>query len=392
MAVPSALFFNFGWTDLLISICLLSYLKDAYFYDDKRAKQSGLRSVVDVLCVFAYIAGVVALLVKFFGLRYEKNVLKSEVLFTPAQFRLFADHLVPASLVFGILGLLSATYTTYFNSTKKTSIIKTLLYTLIIVPLFFSTFPTLIRFAPGLENKVTSISSTKDLSRLVAPYQLSNNYILLSKVSTFYAEGRPELQVQGRSSNDDQNWQQFDLRYKPGSPSRELARVVPHLPRIDLKMWYAARSSLQNNQWLQTYVYRLATKERDVTNSLARDTIIPPVSQMRVALLLYKYASKSRQPFAGHWSQSKFKSEYLPATSVDNLKFNVKSNGISLAPPGKPASGTPRSLVKLMSTYLEISSDYMRSLEHTIVIWTLGAVATFSMMRWIICMRYIRFN
>lgn len=366
----------------MIAVCLLSYLKDAYFYDDKRARQSGLRSFVDVLCVLTYIAGVVGLMVRFYGLKYEKNVLKVGVTFTPAQFKLLADHVVPISLAFGVLGLVSASYTTYFKSSKKTSILKTLLYTLIVIPLFFSTFPTMTRFAPGLENKVKPLTFTKDLSRFVAPYQLSNNYILLSKVSTFYSEGRPELQVQGRTSNDDQNWQQFDLRYKPGLPSRSLARVVPHLPRLDLKMWYAARSSLQNNQWLQTYVYRLATKEKDVTASLARDTIIPPVTQVRVATLLYKYAAKdSKQPFTGHWSQSKFKSEYLPTTTVENLKFNVKSSGISLVPASKPSAGAVASYDKLVATYLEISSDYFRNIEHTIIIWALGAVALFSMSR-----------
>jgi len=355
-------------------------LKDAYFNSTEKAKQSGLRSFVDILCVLTYIASVVALLVKFYGLRYSSNTLKSEVLFTPAQFKLLADHLVPISLVFGTLGLLSATYTTYFKSANRTSIVKTLIYTFIVIPLFFSTFPTMTRFAPGLENKIKPLSFTKDLSRLVAPFHLSNNYILLSKVSTFYSEGRPELQIQGRSSNE-QNWQQFDLRYKPGSPSRDLARVVPHIPRIDLKMWYAARSSLQNNQWLYSYAYRLATKEKDVTNTLAPDTIIPPISQMRVALLLYKYAAKTKQPFAGHWSQTKFKSEYLPGTTVENLKFNVKSSGINLTPPKKVSPDAPPSFDRLVSKYLGISSDYIRGLEHTIVIWTFGAVATFSMMR-----------
>lgn len=302
-------------------------------------------------------------------------------MFTPAQFKLFADHLVPVSLVFGLLGLLSSAYTTYIKSPKHTSIIKTFVYTVVVVLIFFSTFPTMIRFSPGLETKVKPITFTKDLSRFAAPYMVSNNYILLSKVSQHYGEGRPELQIQGRASADDQTWHQYDLRYKPGLPSRELTRVVPHLPRIDLKLWYAARSSLQNNQWLNTFAYRLATKESDVTNALARDTILPKASQMRVALMTYKYASKGRLPFAGYWSQSKFKSEYLPTTTIENLKFAVKSNGISLAPTTKTSSAKPGSIEGLLSTYLEIASNFVRNIDHTMIIWSLGAIATVSMFR-----------
>uniref|UniRef100_A0A6G1SCM1 Lipase maturation factor n=1 Tax=Aceria tosichella TaxID=561515 RepID=A0A6G1SCM1_9ACAR len=382
VAIPSALFFNFGWTDLLMAVCLLSFLKDAYYYNDKRAKQSNLRTFVDVLVLFAYIATVVFLMVRYFGLKYEKGVLKAQVMFTPVQFKLFADHIVPVSLVFGLLGLLNATYTTYFTSSRRTSIVKTLLYTFIVIPLFFSTFPTLIRFAPGLETKVKPIGMTKELSRAVAPYMLSNNYLLLSKVSHHYGEHRTELQIQGRVTPDDAVWQQFDLRYKPGLPSRELPRVVPHLPRVDLKMWYAARSSLQNNQWLQTLAYRVASQEKDLNDVLAPDTAVPKLSQIRIAAVAYKYSRKDRHPFAGYWSQSKVVSDYMPATTPEHLKFTVKSNGVSLTTPAKKLDERkPDTFNKMVSTYLEIVSEYVRGLDHTIVIWsTFVTAATISIM------------
>lgn len=366
----------------MICVCLLSFLKDAYFYNDKRAKQSGLRTLLDVAVIFVYVGAVGLILVKFYGFKYEHGTLKSQVLFTPAQFKLLVDHLVPISLVLGTLGLISAAHTTYFRTSKKTSIIKTFVYTLIVIGLFFSTFPTLIRFAPGLETKVKPLTVTKDLSRFVAPYMLSNNYIVLSKISQHYADGRPELQLQGRESAEDATWQQFDLRYKPGQPSRELARVVPHLPRLDLKMWYATRSSLQNNQWLQTFAYRVAKGEKDLVNAISRSASPTRVNQVRIVLLNYKYSSKSRQPFAGYWSQYKFVSEYMPTTSLDNLKFAVKSSGISLAPPTKSTeSSKSSSIEQLLSKYLEISSDYIRAVDHTSVIWSLSAIAAVSMFR-----------
>lgn len=387
MALPSALFFNFGWTDLLIAVCLLSFLRDAYFHNDKRAKQSGFKTFLDIVVVSAYLGLVTAILVKFYGLKYEKGSINSQVKFTPAQFKLMVDHVVPIALVLGLLDLLSTAYTTFFNSSRRTSILKTLLYTLVVVGLFFSTFPTLIRFSPGTETKLNpytmnALAATKELNRAVAPFMLSNNYLLLSKVSENYAESRPELQLQGRESPEDSTWQQFDLRYKPGLPSRELSRVVPHVPRIDLKMWYAARSSMQTNQWLTTFAYRIMTKERDVTNAISPSSPISKLGQIRVALLKYKYSSKSRQQFAGYWSQYKFVSEYMPTTSLENLKFNVKSNGISLTPSTQAGSATnSNSLDRLLNKYLELSSDYIRNVDHTAVIWSLSAIAAFSLLR-----------
>lgn len=382
IAGPSALFFNFGWTDILIVVCLLSYLKDAYFYSDRRAKQSSLTTLLDILVSSAYVGAVAYVLVKFYGIKYIKGTFHTQVVFTPAQFKQFADHLVPISFGVGILGLLSAAYTTYFKSSKKTSIVKTLVYTVIVVALFFSTFPTLTRFAPGLEAKVKPLALTKDLSRLAAPFHLSNNYLILSKVSQYYAEGRPELQIQARPSAEDTTWEQYEFRFKPGQHTQELTRLVPHIPRVDLKLWYAARATLQNNQWVQTLAYRLATKDKDVLDAVAPGSNVSKVGQVRVATMKYKYSTKARQPTTGYWVQPEFISEYLPVTTVDNLKFAVKSNGISLAPAVKQANETKlNSLEKLLNKYLEISSNYIRGVAPTAVIWTLAAIAAVSMLR-----------
>lgn len=359
-------------------VCLFSYLKDACFYDDKRLKQSGIRSFVDILVLASYLGVVTFTMIKFFGLKYVNSTIKAQVTFTPAQFKLFADHLVPISFVVGILGLLSAAYTTFFQSNKKTSIIKTLVYSIVAALLFFSTFPTLSRFAPGLDGKVKTLAYTKDLSRMVAPFHLSNNYILLSKVSQNYGEGRTELHIQARPSADDPTWQQFDLRYKPGQPNRSLSRVVPHLPRVDLKMWYAARSTLQSNNWLQTLCYRVATNERDVISGVTPDSKGFKASQVRVVALNHKYSTKTNEP----WLQPSFKSEYMPTTNIENLNFAVKSNGINLAQPSKSSDGAKlKSLDKLLNNYLEISSDYIRSVEPTAIIWSLGAISVFTMFR-----------
>ena len=39
--------------------------------------------------------------------------------------------------------------------------------------------------------------------------------------------------------------------------------IVPHQPRLDWQMWFAALGSYQHNPWLLNLVYRLLMNERD---------------------------------------------------------------------------------------------------------------------------------
>lgn len=369
-SVVSALVFNFGWFDLLVTICLFSFLKDNYFKRSKKGRQSTLWTLFDIALLTAYVGAVGFVLVRCFGLKMNNGVLKAQVMFTKDQVKLVVDHLVPISFVLGILGLLSSAYTSFFRGNKKTSVAKTIVYAVLVGLIFFSSFPTLSRFAPGLENKVKTLTYTKDLSRVVAPLNLSNNYLIFSRVSQNYAEGRPELQIQGRSASDDPTWQQYDLRYKLGHANRLIPRVVPHLPRVELKMWYAARSSLANNKWIQTLAYKLATNEKDVVQSVTELENSYKAKQVRIVLLNYKYSDPKDSP-ASHWLQPTYQSDYMPTTTVENLKAAVKSNNISLSPSTAKITDWQKQL--------DIIGDYIRSVQPTAIIWTLAAISAVTM-------------
>lgn len=380
ITLPTIFFFNFGWTDLLMTICLLVFLKDAYFFKDKRAKQSTIRTLLDFVVILAYIGIVTAAMVKVYGLKLENGTLSARMLFTPSQFKFFLSHFVPIAVAYGIFGYVESVFFTLFRSSRKTSIIKVLLYTIIAGGLFVSTIPTITRFSPHMHTRFQVLDLSKDISRHLEPLKLSNNYLLMSKISANYADGRPELQIQGRESAEDQTWQQFEFKYKLGHPSKDLARIVPHLPRVELKMWYAARSSLQQNQWLHQLAYRLATQEPSVIKSLTLGTVVGKIGQVRVVVNKYKYSLKSKSP-AAFWSQAKFVSEYMTPITVDSLKQTIKSSGASVAPSPAVDAKKKGSIDSLLGQYLEISSDYIRGVDQTVVIWTVAALAVASMWR-----------
>ena len=68
--------------------------------------------------------------------------------------------------------------------------------------------------------------------------------------------GRPEVVLEGADSVHGP-WVEYDFLYKPGNVSRAPQFVLPHQPRLDWQMWFAALGSYQHNPWLLSLVYRL---------------------------------------------------------------------------------------------------------------------------------------
>ena len=59
---------------------------------------------------------------------------------------------------------------------------------------------------------------------------------------------RREIIVEG--SDDGQTWRPYEFKYKPGELTKPLGWNIPHQPRLDWQMWFAALGSPRNNPWL----------------------------------------------------------------------------------------------------------------------------------------------
>ena len=69
--------------------------------------------------------------------------------------------------------------------------------------------------------------------------------------------GRPEIVLEGAHKTSGP-WKEYNFLYKPGNVSEPLLPfVLPHQPRLDWQMWFAALGSYQRNPWLISLVYRL---------------------------------------------------------------------------------------------------------------------------------------
>ena len=95
-------------------------------------------------------------------------------------------------------------------------------------------------------------------ARLVRPLRLVNSYGLFAVMTT------SRLEIEIEASRDGRNWQPYRFRYKPDGASDNLHWIIPHQPRLDWQLWFAALSTADRQPWFGNLLYRLLEAEPTV--------------------------------------------------------------------------------------------------------------------------------
>jgi hypothetical protein len=67
---------------------------------------------------------------------------------------------------------------------------------------------------------------------------------------------RPEILLQG--SRDGQTWKNYTFKFKPDKLDKRPTFVLPHMPRLDWQLWFAAlRGCRRSSWWLGRFQKRL---------------------------------------------------------------------------------------------------------------------------------------
>ena len=135
------------------------------------------------------------------------------------------------------------------------------------------------------------------LSRAVSPLLIVNAYGLFAVMTTT----RPEIVIEG--SADGQTWVEYGFPYKPGKLTRAPFWNVPHQPRLDWQMWFAALGDAQANPWFQNLVFRLlqgsppvlALLEAKPVSLIARRATFAPSSTYTASPI----HARTRRPVSG---------------------------------------------------------------------------------------------
>ncbi|MCB1747898.1 MAG: lipase maturation factor family protein [Gammaproteobacteria bacterium] len=119
------------------------------------------------------------------------------------------------------------------------------------------------------------------------PWRIVNAYGVFAVMTTT----RPEIVVE--ASQDGRTWRPYRFRYKPGDPTRAPRWNIPHQPRLDWQMWFAALGDAGHTPWFGNFLVRLLAAEPSVL-ALLREAPFGARRPRFVRARLYDYRFTDR--------------------------------------------------------------------------------------------------
>jgi len=122
---------------------------------------------------------------------------------------------------------------------------------------------------------------------------------------------RPEIVVEG--SADGETWTPYAFPYKPGAPTRPPTWLVPHMPRLDWQMWFAALRS-RPPRWFLRFEACLLAGSPEVLDLLDANPFPDgPPRYVRATLYLYRFTTAEERAATGSWWHRELLGAYTPA-------------------------------------------------------------------------------
>ena len=122
---------------------------------------------------------------------------------------------------------------------------------------------------------------------------------------------RPEIIVQG--SNDGVSWREYEFKYKPGEPNKKLSWNIPHQPRLDWQLWFAALQNSNDNAWFAHFMQKLLEGSPEVLALLANNPFPgKPPAYLRALLYRYRFTAVNQRAAFGNIWQRELLRQYWP--------------------------------------------------------------------------------
>lgn len=143
--------------------------------------------------------------------------------------------------------------------------------------------------------------------RLIDPLHLVNPY------GPFAIMTKDRMEIVLEGSNDGENWKEYTFKYKPSDINRRPPWNIPHQPRLDWQMWFAALSSAEDNIWLTRLLERILENSQPVLDLLA-DNPFPdkPPMYMRAQFYEYRFTTRDERNKSGAWWERRLVRRYYP--------------------------------------------------------------------------------
>ncbi len=129
-----------------------------------------------------------------------------------------------------------------------------------------------------------------NLIKTISAFAVINNYGPFAIMTTV----RAEIIIEG--SNDGKHWLEYGFKYKPDRLTKLLSYNIPHQPRLDWQMWFAALAAPQKPLWLQAFLDQLQLASPAVLALLAYNPFPEnPPKYLRTHLYQYTYSTPEQR-------------------------------------------------------------------------------------------------
>jgi hypothetical protein len=125
---------------------------------------------------------------------------------------------------------------------------------------------------------------------------------------------RDEIVLEG--SYDGANWSAYEFRYKPGDVWRRPPWNIPHQPRLDWQMWFAALEDPRRLRWFPRFLQALLENKPAVL-ALMQSNPFPDRPPVYVRAQFYDYTYSSGEEKAkGLWWDRRLLGLYFPVVHL----------------------------------------------------------------------------
>uniref|UniRef100_A0A452F463 Lipase maturation factor n=1 Tax=Capra hircus TaxID=9925 RepID=A0A452F463_CAPHI len=207
--------------------------------------------------------------------------------------------------------------------------------------------------------------------------QLANSYGLFRRMTGL--GGRPEVVLEG--SYDGHQWTEIEFMYKPGNLSRPPPIVVPHQPRLDWQMWFAALGPHTHSPWFASLVLRLLQGKAPVIRLIQNHTPSypfhkQPPTYVRAQRYKYWFSHPWEQ---GRWWRRQWVEEFFPSVSLGDPALDMLLGQFGLQDKSPPRA---RGSSNTLSQALHWIRRQLSPLEAPALLWgLLGAVGAIKVMQ-----------
>ncbi|XP_003377937.1 lipase maturation factor 2 [Trichinella spiralis] len=192
----------------------------------------------------------------------------------------------------------------------------------------------------------------KKTHQMLEKYKISSSYGLFSSMTG--VEGRPELIVEGSNAMNG-SWVEYNFLYKVGPVDEAPILNIPHQPRLDWQMWFAALTEKPDESpWFISFVYRLLTNSKAVLDLMDAQSFTKTPKYVRASMYRYNFtAYDPKRRVKDWWTRSKL-GEYLPAYTADDeglIGYLKKRNYIVLKPNSEERQTWIHNMLKMLRNY-----------------------------------------